>query len=78
MVGPEVEVSSRPGNIKEDKTEPFFVYVGVLLPRTSLAGLSEAPGSLGYWLPPFSAARRLGRKPNSQPTVIANRDTREE
>lgn len=53
MVGPEVEVSFRPGNIKEDKTEPFFVYVGVLLPRTSLAGLSEAPGFSGLRAAPL-------------------------
>lgn len=42
MVGPEVEVGFRPSDIREDKTEPFFVYIGVLLPRTLLAGLSEA------------------------------------
>lgn len=40
-----MEVGFRPSDIREDKTEPFFVYVGVLLPRTLLAGLSEA-GSL--------------------------------
>lgn len=53
MVGPEVEVGFRPNDIGEDKTEPFFVYVGVLLPRTSLAGLSEA-GSLWVTGCPFS------------------------
>lgn len=63
--GPEVEVGFRPSGIREDKTEHCFVYVGVLLPRSSLAGLSEV-GSLWVTGCPLPAAGRLGgRKPNS-------------
>ena len=59
-----MEVGFRPSDVREDKTEHFFVYVGVLLPRSSLAGLSEV-GSLWVTGCPLSAAQRLGgRKPN--------------
>lgn len=57
MVGPEVEVGFRPSDIREDKAELFFVYVGVLLPRNSLAGLSEA-GS--QWVTSCPLSQLLG------------------
>lgn len=37
-----MEAGFKPSDVREEKTEPFFIYVGVLLPRISLVGVSEA------------------------------------
>lgn len=36
-----MEAGFKPSDVRGENTEPFFIHVGVLLPRISLVGVSE-------------------------------------
>lgn len=70
MVGHEVEVGFKPSDVREDKIEPFFIYVGVLLPRISLVGESKAGLHAGFGLPPLAApSHQEGSQTPSLPSL---------